>query len=554
MTDCLQLNANGLLEGSNGSTIPAEKSKPNESFIVACSLNEAKPAAEVKEEKSLPPRNKTPQRTTRSSTKSNKASKASRNHGGIKRVIKATESSRQVMRQVSGLGMFDPVFGEEKEVSNPQHPSYFFDDMDAQAIPEGMREVLSCCSDHTADENDGIDMELFSQSLGASHMSSFSSFSHGTLSLKSSESENPTKNPPHRSKAWSRQQSMTTRRKKAPSAQTNSQDWHASVTTLDMLSLEDTVEKSAENVKQRKKSSRKYAGVDGSDTAKLHPSKSRGPCSADKVTNHSKCTKKSAAKQNPDPASSDSPLQSQQEILLVADFSPVKHRELPICPEDIFGGNVNSHGSDTDNSNNNSDVVQSSGNRRLPQSPEKMFGTMAASMSQLDHLPDLSLFANLPTGCKKHEGAASENPSKDKRSQSVTHHSMRNGGDKASSPNRTRNESVSSKHQRHAKVQLHSPSKPTESYRSSTKKVTSQQESFGVSQSSQLPPKKHVSKQSISNLTQPQQLSSATPRQQVCNKVNEAAQTSSHSARIFGLGGAKSKFARLPSEHSFIMD
>ena len=85
--------------------------------------------------------------------------------GSMKRIIKATQSSRQMMREVSGLGMIDPVHGVEEEVADPQHPSFIFNDMDITAIPEDMRDVLSCYSDHTANEKDGLDMEKFQQTL-----------------------------------------------------------------------------------------------------------------------------------------------------------------------------------------------------------------------------------------------------------------------------------------------------------------------------------------------------------------------------------------------------
>ena len=65
------------------------------------------------------------------------------------RVIEPTLENFALMRQVSGLGLEDPVFGASHESTRPCHPSNLYEDMDLADVPEGMRDVLSIFSDHT---------------------------------------------------------------------------------------------------------------------------------------------------------------------------------------------------------------------------------------------------------------------------------------------------------------------------------------------------------------------------------------------------------------------
>jgi hypothetical protein len=69
------------------------------------------------------------------------------------KVIELTPQQRALMRQVSGLGLEDPVFGTNHESSTrPRHPPNVFEDMDIADVPEGMKEMLSIFSDHTDPE------------------------------------------------------------------------------------------------------------------------------------------------------------------------------------------------------------------------------------------------------------------------------------------------------------------------------------------------------------------------------------------------------------------
>lgn len=86
------------------------------------------------------------------------ASKAS-----VRKVINPTTSSRKLMRQVSGLGMEDPIFGTKE--SGPMHPSNIFDDMSIGDIAEDMRDMVSIASDPTATGEDGLDVNMFQASL-----------------------------------------------------------------------------------------------------------------------------------------------------------------------------------------------------------------------------------------------------------------------------------------------------------------------------------------------------------------------------------------------------
>ena len=65
-------------------------------------------------------------------------------------VVEATIFQRQLMRQVSALGLEDPVFGNSthKKMA-PTHASHIFNDMDFDAVPPDMRHLVPSVSDHT---------------------------------------------------------------------------------------------------------------------------------------------------------------------------------------------------------------------------------------------------------------------------------------------------------------------------------------------------------------------------------------------------------------------
>jgi hypothetical protein len=65
------------------------------------------------------------------------------------KMISPTLEQLKLMRQVSGLGLEDPIFGASHKSTRPCHPSDLFEDMDLADVPEGMRDVLSIFSDHT---------------------------------------------------------------------------------------------------------------------------------------------------------------------------------------------------------------------------------------------------------------------------------------------------------------------------------------------------------------------------------------------------------------------
>jgi hypothetical protein len=101
---------------------------------------------------------------------------------GVRKLINPTHSSRQLMREMSGLGMEDPIFGTTE--AGPAHPSNIFDDMSLGDIAEDMRDMISVASDPIAIGGDGLDVEMFQASLG--HLSaSISAFSGHQLSLPS---------------------------------------------------------------------------------------------------------------------------------------------------------------------------------------------------------------------------------------------------------------------------------------------------------------------------------------------------------------------------------
>jgi hypothetical protein len=80
-------------------------------------------------------------------------------------IISASVSRKNLMRQVSGLGMEDPVFRTSKDDGSPEHPSNIFDDMSFSDVPEDMRDLVSIVSDPTAARGVGLDIECYEQVL-----------------------------------------------------------------------------------------------------------------------------------------------------------------------------------------------------------------------------------------------------------------------------------------------------------------------------------------------------------------------------------------------------
>lgn len=93
-----------------------------------------------------------------------------REHNGpLRRSIEPTKSKAKLMRQVSALGMEDPVFRTTE--SGPEHPSNIFDDMGVHDVPSDMMDMVTVASDHTATKEDGIDMVFFQMSLSTAQFS-----------------------------------------------------------------------------------------------------------------------------------------------------------------------------------------------------------------------------------------------------------------------------------------------------------------------------------------------------------------------------------------------
>ena len=116
--------------------------------------------------------------------------KAAMNGGGCvgsrsppaRRTIHPSRSGQKLMRQVSGLGMEDPVFGTVEHLLVDQHPSNIFDDMALTDIPQDMRDMVSIASDPTAAKDRGLDTSKFEASL-VDMYKSISDFSLMELSL-----------------------------------------------------------------------------------------------------------------------------------------------------------------------------------------------------------------------------------------------------------------------------------------------------------------------------------------------------------------------------------
>lgn len=81
----------------------------------------------------------------------------------VQRDIISTKSNRDLMRQISGLGMIDPVYGTRE--ASPSHQSIIFDDMSLGDIPDDFKDAVSIASDHTATDGNGFDSTFFTASL-----------------------------------------------------------------------------------------------------------------------------------------------------------------------------------------------------------------------------------------------------------------------------------------------------------------------------------------------------------------------------------------------------
>jgi hypothetical protein len=64
-------------------------------------------------------------------------------------VIEISKATKQPMRKVSALGMYDPVFGNVHKDMEICHASMVFEDMDLNDVPDGMRDMLGHTSEHT---------------------------------------------------------------------------------------------------------------------------------------------------------------------------------------------------------------------------------------------------------------------------------------------------------------------------------------------------------------------------------------------------------------------
>jgi hypothetical protein len=82
-------------------------------------------------------------------------------------VITVTKSRRNLMRQVSALGMGGAL--ATGGMVSPKRSSPIFDGMRVDAVPEGMQELFSVCSDPTAEPGDGLDTTLYHINLGTRH-------------------------------------------------------------------------------------------------------------------------------------------------------------------------------------------------------------------------------------------------------------------------------------------------------------------------------------------------------------------------------------------------
>ena len=112
---------------------------------------------------------------------------ADRCSAAVQREIISTKSNRDLMRQISGLGMIDPVYGTRE--ASPLHQSIIFDDMSLGDIPDDFKDAVSVASDHTATDGNGFDSAFFSASL------QFSTDEHDLPSLDGTSVSKHTKKP-----------------------------------------------------------------------------------------------------------------------------------------------------------------------------------------------------------------------------------------------------------------------------------------------------------------------------------------------------------------------
>lgn len=113
------------------------------------------------------------------------AKTAERSSAVVQRDIISTKSNRDLMRQISSLGMIDPVYGTRE--ASPLHQSIIFDDMSLGDIPDDFKDAVSVASDHTATDGNGFDSTIFSASL------QFSADEHDLPSLDGSSVSRNTK-------------------------------------------------------------------------------------------------------------------------------------------------------------------------------------------------------------------------------------------------------------------------------------------------------------------------------------------------------------------------
>jgi hypothetical protein len=81
----------------------------------------------------------------------------------VRGTIVPTKSSTRLMRQVSALGMEDPVFRTNE--SGAAHPSNIFDDMGFNDIPTDMIDMMTIASDPTAVNGKGLDEAILKMNL-----------------------------------------------------------------------------------------------------------------------------------------------------------------------------------------------------------------------------------------------------------------------------------------------------------------------------------------------------------------------------------------------------
>jgi hypothetical protein len=81
----------------------------------------------------------------------------------IRGPISPTRSSTKLMRQISALGMEDPIFCTTEDV--PEHPSNIFADMGLDDVPSDMLDLMSVASDPTATHGAGLDESFLQLNL-----------------------------------------------------------------------------------------------------------------------------------------------------------------------------------------------------------------------------------------------------------------------------------------------------------------------------------------------------------------------------------------------------